>query len=159
MLELNAAFPEACSKKDAALQCRAVVLNVNLGYNTDIMKRCRKLAEYARFIATIREYLEQGDSIEESVNHAVDACIEQGILEQILRDNRGEVCAMILTEYDEQGHLEDERAIAREEGREEGEARFAILLQHLIDNGRGNEVEKVLTDLEYRKKLYAEYNL
>ncbi|MBQ8821539.1 MAG: hypothetical protein IJZ82_02760 [Lachnospiraceae bacterium] len=39
ILELNAAYPEGTDKENAALQCRAVVLNINLGYNADIMKK------------------------------------------------------------------------------------------------------------------------
>lgn len=159
ILELNAAFPDECNKNDAALQCRAVVLNINLGYNSSIMKKCEKLKEYAQFIAVVRDYLAGGYVIEEAINLAVDACIEQGILEQILRNNRGEVCAMILTEYDEQAHMEDERETGREEGRKEGEVRLAKLLQLLIDAGRDEDVSRAISDAKHREQLFQEYKL
>ena len=84
VLELRAAFPKEYSKENAALQCRAVVLNINLGYNKNAMEKCRKLKEYAQFIAMIREYLEETGNIEDAVDWAIDECINQGILEDIL---------------------------------------------------------------------------
>ena len=59
MLELNAAYPEGFDREKAALQCKAVVININLGYNSDIMNRCKKLEEYAQFIAVIRAHLDE----------------------------------------------------------------------------------------------------
>ena len=38
-------------------------------------------------------------------------------LEQILRDNRGEVRSMLLTQYDEQAHIEYEKELSFEEGK------------------------------------------
>lgn len=113
ILELSAAFPKEYSKENAALQCRAVVLNINLGYNKKVMERCKKLKEYAQFIAKIREYLEEKENIEEAVDLAIDECIHHGILEDILRENREEVRSMLLTEYDEQVHIKNERDIIR----------------------------------------------
>ena len=84
VLELRAAFPKEYSKENAALQCRAVVLNINLGYNKNVMEKCRKLKGYAQFIAMIREYLEETGNIEDAVDWAIDECINQGILEDIL---------------------------------------------------------------------------
>ena len=81
---------------------------------------------------------------------------------------------MLLSEYDEQAHIESEKKIAREEGRQEGIregiikgkeaglqagedllARLVACLQH---DGRLQDM-KLLSDAETRKGLYQEYNL
>ena len=167
VLELNAAYPEGCDKENAALQCRAVVLNINLGYNSNIMKKCKRLEEYAQFINSIRVYLDEKYSIEEAVSKAMDECMQKGILEEILRNQREEVRSMVLTEYDEQAHIKNEREIAKEEGREEGrvegrkegEEILARLIQVLLKAGRTEEVAQVTIDREYRERLYKEFKL
>ncbi len=120
MLELQDAFPKWANKENAALNCKAVVLNINLGYNKEVMEKCKKLKEYAQYIARVRKYLEDKYDIQSAIDKATDECIAEGILEQILRDNRGEVRSMILTQYDEQAHIEYEKELSFEEGKEEG---------------------------------------
>lgn len=132
VLELNEAFPKWSKKENAALQCRAVVLNINLGYNSDIMNKC---------------------------DMAIDECINQGILEEVLCNHREEVRSMLLTEYDEQAHIRNEREIALEEGRVEGEARLTKLLQLLLEANRRDDAEQVIYDLDYREKMYQEFNV
>lgn len=73
---------------------------------------------------------------------------------------------MVLTEYDEQAHIKNEREIAleegRAEGRAEGEARlasFTKLMQNLLEAGKVEDAKKAATDVEYRKKLFEEYGL
>ena len=84
-----------------ALECTALVLNINLGHNRRLMEKCKALKEYAEFIAIVRENVAVGMVFEEAVENAVDTCIESGILSEVLRKNRAEVIEMILTEYDE----------------------------------------------------------
>ena len=131
------------------------MLNINLGYNANILDKCKKLKEYAQFIALVREYLEQGYGIAEAVDMAMNTSIQAGILEEILRNHREEVRAMLLTEYDEQAHIKNEREIALEEG----EARLTKLLQALLDAGRNDELNRAICDVEFRKKLYQEYKI
>jgi len=84
-----------------ALECTALVLNINLGHNRKLMEKCKALKEYAQFIAAIRENIAVGMIFEDAVENAVDVCIKKEILSEILRKNRVEVIEMILTEYDE----------------------------------------------------------
>lgn len=77
---------------------------------------------------------------------------------------------MLLSEYDEQAHIESEKRIAREEGieegiregvikgRQEGEKLLARLVQYLQRDGRLQDLE-MISDEDARKKLYEEYNL
>ncbi len=142
-------------------------MNINLGYNKNVMQKCRKLKEYAQFIAMIREYLEETGNIEDAVDRTIDECIKQGILEDILREDREEVRSMLLTEYDEQVHIKNEKEISYEEGEragiktgiKKGEDMLSTLIQYLLAAGRIDDVNRVTTDAQYRRELYKEFQL
>lgn len=152
VLHLCDAFPQNCNKDEAALQCRATMLNINQGYNKRIMDKCEKLRGYAVFIGRIREYLEQGVSIEDAVDLSVEECIRNGILEDILRGNREEVKSMLLTEYDEQAHIESEREIAIEEGIQIGEEnKLKEQIRRKI--AKGKSVTEIAEDLEEEESV------
>lgn len=91
------------------------------------------LEEYSLFVEEIREYQRRKCSIEEAIDKAVDDCVQAGILEEVLRDNREEVRSMLLTEYNEQAHIENERKIAAEEA-------FAEGVEVGIEQGIGNMI-------------------
>ena len=112
---LHDLYPPQFRVWEADLDCRAVLLNINAGYNRKIMKKCRKLEEYSIFVARIRQYQNEGNDIGEAVYYAVDDCIREGVLEELLRSQREEVRSMLLTEYDEERHIENERRIAAED--------------------------------------------
>ena len=83
------------------------------------MKRCRTLKEYAQFIAIIRRNLAENMKHREAVEQAVDECIRNDILAEILRKNRSEIVNSILTEWDE----DEYRDYLKEEGIKIGEER------------------------------------
>lgn len=99
-----------------ALECTAVVLNINYGHNKELMEKCKTLKEYAQLVAMIRNNIAKKTELEVAVEQAVDECITRGILSDILRKNRAEVIEMILTEYDE----EEFRQCLKEESWKEG---------------------------------------
>ena len=70
------------------LECVATVLNINPGHNERIVEKCSKLFQYIQFNGKIREYQEQGFSMEDAVDMAVTYCMEHDILKQILTENR-----------------------------------------------------------------------
>uniref|UniRef100_UPI00405788B3 hypothetical protein n=1 Tax=Acetatifactor sp. TaxID=1872090 RepID=UPI00405788B3 len=144
---------------DIAVDCRATVLNINVGHNKELMKQCRKLEEYSIFIGRVRNYQKTTKDILSAINLAVDECIENGILADILRDNREEVCAMLLREYNEQAHIDSEKQIAMEEGERKGEERVNQLNILLAEQGRAEDIIKAAQDKEYQNKLFEEFNL
>ena len=113
-----------------ALECTALVLNINLGHNRRLMEKCKALKEYAQFIAIIRENIAVGMIFEDAVENAVDVCIKKGILSEILRKNRAEVIEMILTEYDENEFRDFLKEEAWNEGHKAG--RETGLLEGMI---------------------------
>lgn len=100
------------------------MLNINYGHNKELMKKCKRLDDYAYFIQEIRNYLQEGYSLERAAEKAISECIEENRLADILRQNRAEVLNLLLTVYDKKLHEKTLREEAREEGinigREEG---------------------------------------
>ena len=166
-LYLHDAFPKKYEVREADLDCRATLININAGRNRDLMKKCRRLEEYALFVEKVREYQRKGCAIEEAVDCAVEDCVQDGILADILRENREEVRSMLLTEYNEQAHIENERKIAADEafaegvetGIEAGTELFAALTERLVQEGRTEELLRATKEKTFREKLYDEYGI
>ena len=121
-LKLSDAFRTAAdiTSTEPCLEVRAIMLNINYGKNQELMEQCLRLKEYSRLIAKIREYQNTGMNVEDAVDAAMDFCISEGILPDILSPHRAEVIALFLTDYDEQSHMEMERDEWLERGLEQG---------------------------------------
>ena len=68
------------------------MLNINLGKNRELMKKCRTLREYCMFVERIRGYAKELE-IAEAVERAVTECIREDILADFLSAQRAEVIA------------------------------------------------------------------
>ena len=88
-----------------------------------------------------------------AVERAVNYCIRNGILSDFLSKNRAEVIAVSIFEYDEEKHMKSER----EEGLKTGLDNLSLLLKSLMETGKTEELQRVLSDKEYREQLYWEY--
>lgn len=111
-----------------ALECTAVLLNINYGHNKEVMKNCRKLYEYVCLVEEIRVALKEGLKLASAVDQAVETCIGSGILEDFLRKHRAEVKDMILSEYDKELHIKCEKELSFLEGKRED---ILLLLEDL----------------------------
>lgn len=117
---LSEAFEVGKEGADPALECRALILNINSGHNRGLMEKCQRLQEYAQFISEIRKNLQRGMVLEKALSQAIEYCLGHGILTDILRRSQAEVRRMLLEEYDEKAEREYLRKEAIEEGRKEG---------------------------------------
>mgnify|MGYP001137306341 FL=1 len=104
------------------LEVRATMLNINSGHNRELMESCRRLREYAQFVEKIRDYQRNGLPVETALDQAVNDCIREGVLEDLLSGHKAEVMTMFLTEYDEERHMEMEREEWEAIGITKGEA-------------------------------------
>ncbi|MDO4554377.1 MAG: hypothetical protein Q4B70_04440, partial [Lachnospiraceae bacterium] len=84
--------------------------------NPELMENCRPLMEYSVFIEKIRHYEALSLNIGDAVTAAVNDCIHEGILKDLLLKHQSEVTSMILDEYNEQQHIENEKRWSLEEG-------------------------------------------
>ena len=109
-------------KQDSyCLECVATVLNINTGHNRQLMENCSLLWQYAFFVSKVRLYLERyPENLEGAVDMAVEECIEEDILADFLKKQRGEVKDVILTEYNAERHIRNEKKLSYEEGVKEG---------------------------------------
>ena len=119
-LRLSDAFQQPTEQLD--IEVVAYMLNINYGHNKELMERCQKLKEYAQFIDIIRHYLRENEqwTNEQAISKAIDDCIQNNILRDILQKERLRVMASILSEFDEVGYKEMIRQEAYEDAYEEG---------------------------------------
>lgn len=97
----------------------AHVLNINDGHNQELMAACPVLQEYSKYIATIRKYTHSGLTLNAAIEAATTHCIEHGILADVLRSNKAEVTDMLLTEYNEAFHIQQEKkSVLKKDGRQ-----------------------------------------
>ena len=148
VLELSDAFE--IQEKEPWLNLKAVLLNINPGYNSDIVNACKTLSDYVIYTSRVREYAGEMN-IEDAVERAITECIAEGILADFLTRYRNEAKKMSIYEYDEEKQ--------RRWDKDEGENRFATLVSALIESGKSEDVLKAAKDMEYRKKLYKEYGI
>lgn len=120
ILRLSDAFEKP--EPEPSLECRVRVININFGKNCRMMEKCPKLYEYAYFVGKIRENQALGKTLEGAIGEAIEDCLAQGYLTELLTDYRREVIGMLLYEYDEKKHLKN----TYEEGVAEGDRKRGI---------------------------------
>ena len=137
-------------KEEVDLELKVLVLNINKGYNHDLMDKCRTLREYMIYTDTVRKYSKRL-SFPEAVDRAISECIGNGILKDFLEKNKAEVRSVSIFEYDEEKHRKHEREI--------GENRLGQLVSILIKEGKIEEAALVAEDAEKRKEYYEKYQI
>lgn len=116
ILKLSDAF----ETDGGCLECEATMLNINYGRNLELMEKCKRLEEYAIFIAAVRNYtIGEKMSLNEAITQAIDECIEKGILVDVLTEQRAEVFMYILESFDKELYERDLRDNIRAEVKEE----------------------------------------
>lgn len=153
------------------LECTATMININYGHNEEMMKSCRKLYEYAFLINAVRSRLNEGLHLEAAVDQAVEDCIQHDVLKNFLLKHREEVREMILSEYDEELHINSEKKISYEEGLEagvvqgiaqgtqHGQERVNALITRLAAAGRADDIIRSAGDSAYQEQLFQEFGI
>lgn len=142
---------------EPSLECSALMLNINLGHNRELMDNCRILWEYAVFVERIRERLAAGEQLEEAVKQAVDICMKEGVLADILRTQRAEVEELMWAEFNEERFLAKEKEYSWEDGNKAGKVKGRVM-------GRAESILEILEELgtvpeELRRRLLEETDL
>lgn len=154
ILYLSDAFEK--KQDEPSLELSVTVYNINLGHNHELLNACCLLKDYAQYVEQVRTFAEKMP-LSEAVEKAVDYCIRNGILADFLAQNRAEAITVSIFEYDEEKHMKSERKEWREIGRKEDSDNLAKLLQSLMNTGKIEELNRVISDSEYREKLLKEY--
>lgn len=138
-----------------ALDLKIRLLNINHGYNAELMKKCRVLNEYAEFVDIARKYAADGYELNEALNMAIDYSIDHGILSEFLRKYRSEVLGMLLEEFDVKKFVKT----MREEGMEEERSRINKLNRILLEQNRIDDLKRAAEDSAYQEQLIRELDL
>ena len=169
VLRLSDAFINRNREADVELKVR--MLNINYGYNRELMDRCHVLEEYAQFVEVSRQFMADGLTVKEALEQAIQYCMEHGILYETLRDYRAEVLGMLLEGFDVDKY---ERTIRKEgmeegikqgieQGIEQGQAlgveRSNHLARILIEQNRVEDLKRAAFDPAYQKELFREFRL
>ena len=153
-LELRLSDAYESKSEELDLELRIRFININPGYNEEMVEKSPTLYQYVKFVDTVRKYQKE-IPFPEAVEKAIDECIKNGILAEFLRKNRAEVLRVSIFEYDEEEHMRQER----EESRQEGIEQVNDLYDKLHDLNREEDIWKAIKDVEHRKKLLEEFHL
>lgn len=122
--KLSHAFEE---DGEGCIELKVRTININYGHNKELLDKCETLAGYAYFVAKIREKLpEKPDKskLTKAVEEAVEECIREGVLREFLQEQKAEVIAMSIYEYNEEyarkAFYEDGDQAGYYRGKEEG---------------------------------------
>ena len=96
------------------------MINISIGNNAELMEKCRLLHDYVVFIGLIRDYVSQENDINTAVTLAINQAISHNILKEVLSVHTAEVRDMILTEYNEEQHIKNEKNISYDDGFNDG---------------------------------------
>ena len=147
-LRLSDAFE--VEDKSGDFEWTADVININQGANETLVKKCKPLYDYIRLVGRISENKKSGMKIGQAVQEAVDWAIKEEFLEGFVREQKEEIIAMCLTEYDEESCIRGWRQDGIEMGREQKAVEAArnflamnVLTPEQIAQGTGLPLEQV----------------
>lgn len=149
-LKLSDAFevPESANQMIPALECTAIMLNINYGHNEELLNKCKPLKDYSIFTTKIKNYRNSGIPLSNAIDKVINECIEEGVLVDILMKHRTLAKNVILTEYNEKKQRKMDRRSGYEEGLLQG---IESLILDNIENG--------LDDKQITDKLILRFQL
>lgn len=148
-------------EKGGDVEVVAHMLNINYGQNKELMQKCKKLNEYAYFVDAIRKHLSATHNREEAAQLAIEECIKNNILKDILEKERLLIMNSILSEFDEEAYAKMLREEGYDEGYDEG---VEYGMEHGKQSALITSILSFLQDLgdiseELKSKIAAEKNL
>ena len=154
ILLLSDAFQKDNERKyvPGCLECEVRMLNINYGHNKELMEKCRRLEEYAIFVARLRKYAtEYPNRLDLAITKAMDDCIAEGILKDFLTKRKSEVLEMVLYSFDKELYENDLKQTAFEEGQkigmQTGEQK-KLISQVQKKLAKGNSADEIADALE-----------
>lgn len=157
--------------ENPALELKVIQLNINVGFNKELMKNCHTLQEYTLYVERVRKYAKQ-KPLSEAVNIAVQECIKEGILADFLRRHRAEAVMISIFEYDEEREkaliIQSLKELAEEECKERAHKEgFAEGHREGMQQGQQQGIQAFLTfckelgisNEDSLKQLMSKFNL
>ena len=133
------------------------------------LQECRKnnimKEEYSLFVAEVRKWIEAGGDRKQAVDDAVDVCIEQGILRDILIRERAAIVNMVLSctkkQYERlvEKELEQQEKQLRAGEHIREQERLLELNRKLVSEKEYVLLEQIQNDPELTQKLLSQYGI
>ena len=102
--------------KTGDFEWTATIININQNHNTSLQKNCKALYHYVQYVSRVVANMRNGMENKDAVEEAVEWAIAGELLDGYFKEQRAEVMAMSLTEFD----LEDSIRTWRNDGIAEG---------------------------------------
>lgn len=112
-LRLSNAFE--LEDKSGDFEWTADVININQGANETLVKKCKSLYDYVRLVGRISDNKNKEMEIGQALREAVDWAIKENFLEGFVREQKEEIIAMCLTEFDEESAIRGWKQDGRQE--------------------------------------------
>ncbi|MDR2167427.1 MAG: Rpn family recombination-promoting nuclease/putative transposase [Clostridiales bacterium] len=100
VLRLSDAFNAPQSDNLGFLELEVPVYNINAGMGGSLVKDSEKLRQYSEFVAKLQEFQKIYDDFGRAVKNAVNYCIDNNILAELLREIGGKIVSILAMEYD-----------------------------------------------------------
>lgn len=130
ILYLSDSFENSCMD-GTVYEWTATVLNINKGYNRELMEQCEPLHCFAEFVNQVKQYskvMKQPEAVTKAVNEAIRA---ETVLSPLFNRMKAQVIDMLISEYDEEAFIRRRRREGFEAGVEEGIEGAVNLLRKL----------------------------
>ena len=155
---LSDAFIDFGEKGD--FEWTATMININKNHNESLHKKCKSLYDYCSFVDRIKTNIKNNMEKEASIDEAIEWAIKQNLLEGYIEEQRAEVKAVLLTDFDQEQYDRNRRREGYEEGALQKAIEAAINLLRMkvgtpeqIAQAQGLPLEKVL---ELQKQITVE---
>lgn len=109
----------------------ATMLNINIGHNKELFKKCLPLWQYADYVDKVKTY-SQSMPIKEAIDKAVNYAINANYLDGFFKKHKESVMGFSLTEFDEELFIKNRL----EEGCIEERTR---IIKNLLDKNKSHE--------------------
>lgn len=116
--KLSDAYLDSEEDDNVSLELVVKVININTKAGGELLKKCKVLEEYSKFVEKVREYKNAG--VDDYMKSAITYCIKNHILEEYLSRKGSEVVNFLCAEYDYEMDLQVHEEEAYEKGMEQG---------------------------------------
>ncbi len=154
ILKLSDSFEN--KKSGGCLEVEALLLDVNVGKNLELMKSCRYMQEYATFVGKVKDYTKQYKELDCAINHAINYCIDRDIMKQLLLKHKAEVARLIFREFDEAEYI---RLVERDTENKIAVYKEEIALQKKQLSEQSEQLSKKDEQLTKYKLMLQEHGL
>lgn len=145
ILKLSDAFEN--KSKPGCLEVEALLLDVNVGKNLELMKSCGYLQDYTTFIEKVKEYKKQYSDLDSAIDSAIDYCIRHDIMKELLVKHKAEVARLIFREFDEAEYMRQQE--------KQKEAEIAVYKEQLLQ--KEEQLSQKDEQLLHKDKLLEKY--